>query len=43
MFKEITITKEFQEFNCFITVFGHTLGVFAVEYDGASVKKFKWK
>ena len=30
---EITITKEFQEFNCFITLFGQTLGVFTVEYD----------
>ena len=36
MFKEITITKEFQEFNCFITVF-------TVEYYGQSQKKIKWK
>ena len=43
MFKEITITEEFQKFNCFITLFGKTLGVFTVEYDGASLKKFKWK
>ena len=43
MFKEITITKEFQEFNCFITFFGQTLGVFTVEYDGQSLKKVKSK
>ena len=43
MFKEITITKEFQEFNCFITLFGQTLGVFTCEYDGQGQKKFKWK
>ena len=43
MFKEITITKEFQKFNCFITLFGQTLGVFTVEYDGQILKKFKWK
>ena len=34
MFKEIAITKKFQEFNCFITLFGQSLGVFTVEYDG---------
>ena len=43
MFKEITITKEFQEFNCFFTLFGQTLGVFTVEYDGQSQTKIKWK
>ena len=43
MFKEIVITKEFQEFNCFFTLFGQTLGVFTVEYDGQSQKKIKWK
>ena len=43
MFKEITITKEFQEFNCFITLLGQTLGVFRVGYDGQSQKKIKWK
>ena len=39
MFKEITITKKFQEFNCFIALFGQTLGVFSVEHDGQSQKK----
>ena len=39
MFKELTITKECQEFNCLITLFGQTLGIFAVEYDGQSQKK----
>ena len=39
MFKEIAITKKFQEFNCFITLFGQSLGVFTVEYDGHSQKK----
>ena len=34
----ITITKEFQEFNCFVTFFGQTLGVFTVEYDRQSLK-----
>ena len=35
-----TIKKEFQQFNCFIAIFGQTLGVFAPEYDGHSLKKF---
>ena len=39
MFKEITITKEFQKFSWFVTLFGQTLGVFTVEYDGKSQKK----
>ena len=43
MFKEITITKEFQEFNCFITLFGQALGVFTIEYDGQSQKKLSGK
>ena len=43
MFKEITITKEFQEFNCFITLLGQTLGVFTVEPDGQSHKKLSGK
>ena len=38
-----TIKKEFQQFNCFIAIFGQTLGVFAPEYDGHSLKKFQWK
>ena len=43
MFEEITITKELQKFNCCITLFGKTLGVFTIEYDGVSLKNFKWK
>ena len=43
MLQEITITREFDEFKCFITLFGQTLGVFTVEYDGQSQKKIKWK
>ena len=39
MLQEITITREFDEFKCFITLFGQTLGVFTVEYDGQSQKK----
>ena len=39
----MTITKEFQEFNCFITLFGQTLGVFTVKYDGQSLENLSGK
>ena len=42
MFKEITITKEFQEFNCFITLFGQTLGVFKWKKRETNLKFFEF-
>ena len=43
MNKEMTMVKEFKEFNCFITLYSQTLGVVTVEYDERSLNETKWK
>ena len=43
MIKEMTMVKEFKEFNCFITLYSQTLGLVTVEYDERSLNKLSGK
>ena len=43
MIKEMTMVKEFKEFNYFITLYSQTLGVAIDEYDERNLNETNWK